>query len=1134
MAAMLKKPIILIVLAIVIGLAIIYLINSKSVEGFYPVDEQRIKFGEEAARRYNDYGDTQEAVRVNPIYNGPPGDKQLFDLLNSPAYEGDTNKQTVAGLNNHEEFKYKAPPELASLMAKIKKCESVKSWDCEAFEDPEFNRYCGLCVGDAKLHDGTPVKMNGLYIDQMMAERTREEAARTGKKAEYGPTFGVCKAEFIRERPYCDTQKDRYECDKGQGFEDAAVKQKCALCVNSVDNKFVYIGKRRGKDAGYQLEKTKQIPFSVNLKLAFANKPGIDVQVRDEANNLVARANESSGFMGGQNVAFFTLSNVIEGQKFKVSVRFPEYKPYAWTDTDRKKISDLVNPPRAPLVRAAYGPHINNYKLDDPRAADVTKYLQTKFKIADCSKMNVLGSNDALGGDPTYGIYKQLRLAYSFDGVDFAYGYGGEGGISQPIIDDNYKKLCPASVAPVEAERSICETNERSEPTGRVYTQGNNANYFGAGGAWCVAPVERQVQGMAGVWESFNGLVNRYVPVNRTILQINGYNISSAGPPIFGTLRSSKYIKRDKSMLGNLPDFLFWTWAKDNKISNCEFTVEVPATLRDPAIIDDMKICPSGPMVQTAEAAAKLQAGACEKPVNGEPQGPGTYTPECIKSLFLASGCTKDGKALPTSVEKARPFMKNKFTGNNKEIDEIIQDMDTLYAIATTGKDINNTEVGDEEYMQASEDCYGKIIFDPCDTALKSTGPHTSKCLDYLFRNAGKDNVAVGGTYVGVASRSSGTDRSKKTPIMYCQRAGSMSPIGADGQPNFDAIQAANSYGSVSAVKEFYRKIHYDANYNMNATDQKIALNQCYGVAIRTKAPICKGVKARYIYVRPSLLSGDNWIQISQIQVFNNYDVNVAQGKPTQASSTYAGGADGATPNKAVDGQAKNRSHPGEFHAGGTNATTEYWMVDLGKTEEIAYVVYFNRADCCQQRARGMRVQLVDESNLVVKEKMLTGAMQETLMFANAKPSGLIRTAADFTFIPGRFAGSVMMPQASGETFVRPISDAEKPQAQFITEAPTNGMGGAFSFKHKQTNRYLRVQGFRARISADDGSDAFKRETSFKVVDSIAGNPGEISFEPISNPGTYLGVADNKGVYTAPAINNDQKKLASWRLPNTI
>jgi hypothetical protein len=478
--------------------------------------------------------------------------------------------------------------------------------------------------------------------------------------------------------------------------------------------------------------------------------------------------------------------------------------------------------------------------------------------------------------------------------------------------------------------------------------------------------------------------------------------------------------------------------------------------------------------------------------------------------------------------------MKNKFTGQNKDIDEIIQDMDTLYAIAFTGKDLNNNEVGDEEYMQASEDCFGKVIFNPCDTAQKETGPHTVKCLDYLFRNAGKDNDGVGSTYSGVFSRSSGTDRTKKTPVMYCQRLGSMSPIGADGQPNFDAIQAANSYGSVSNVKEFYRKIHYDANFNTNATDQKIALNQCYGVAIRTKKPICKGVKARYVYVRPSLLSGDNWIQISQLQVFNNYDLCVSQGKPTQATSTYAGGADGSVASKAVDGQAKNRNHPGEFHAGSTNANTEYWMVDLGKTEEVAYVVYYNRADCCQHRARGMRVQLVDEANQVVKEKQLTGAMVDTLMFSNAKPSGLIRTAADFMFIPGRYSGSVLFPMPGGDTFIRTMASVSRNTTMFMVEAPTNGQGGAFSFRHKETNRYLRCQGFRARVSNDDGSDAFKRESSFKVIESVAGNPGEISFEPISNPGLYLSVADNMGLFFGPVANVNQQKLASWRVPSSM
>lgn len=1239
---LLAKPVFLIILAIVVIMGFLlyrhYHKTNKTTEGFYPVSEQRINFGETAMRRYNDYGSTQLPTRLNVIPDGPAGDKQLKDLMESPAYEGDSKQKAMAGLNYDEEFKYKAPPELLNLMNKIKKCESVKSWDCNAFEDPEFASYCAICTKDGTTHDNKP-HIGGLYIDPQQIQRADSDA-RGGKRPEYSPSAGTCKGEFLRGRPYCDTQKDRYECSVSHSFDDNPVKEKCALCLNATDsNTFVYINKRLGKASGYGLKSAKQVKFPVNLRLCLAQTEGIELIIRDEAGKIVARANRgdsSSGFIGGSDTALFTLPDCYEGKKFTISIRLPQFRNYAWSDADTNRINEMSAPKRAKLVRAMYGPWLNDYKRDDPRAAEVTNYLKAKFSINDCSKTDVVATNDGLGGDPNPGIYKQLRLVYSENGTDFAYAFAGEGGKSVPIMDENFKTLCPASVPVNDAEAATCETTTNGEPTKRVYVLGDNIkNYYGAaatGGTetasssksvtfysacnyggkatsipvgdypfqklmatgygndtlqsvkvpsglavimWehdigggrevkltadnpclssinymntvsscrviaertvgrCVEQLPKKVQGIAGMWESHNGLVKRFMPINRTVTMINGFTVSSAGPPILGTLKSSKYHKsKAKSSIVDLPDYLFWFWAKDHKTPTCEFTVVVPATFRDPTVHDDMSICPAGPLVQTKEAAANLQASACEKLVDGKPQEAGTFTADCIKSLYLSAGCTPEGKAFPTSAEVAKKLSKNPMTGQDREIDDITSTLDDMYSIAKTGADGNGTTVGDEEYAQAAEDCFGKIVLDPCDTPNKLTGPHTQGCLDYLFRNAGKDNPDLGNTYVGMTNRSSGSDRTKKTPVMYCQRRGTMSPIGADGKPNFDAIQTANSFGGVAAVKEFYRQIHYDANFNTQSSAQKVALNQCYGVIVKAKAPTCKGVKARYLMVKPSMLVGDSYIQISQIQVFNVYDVNVALRKSVSSSSSWDGVS---TATKAVDGQAKNRSHPEEFHSASPNRETEWWKVDFGKVEEIAYVVYYNRADCCSHRSRGMRIQLLGENQAVIKEKQLQGGMVETVMFSNAKPSGLIRTAMDFVFIPARFPGSILSIQPSGEALIkkRQTDGGFVASTQFVVTAPNNNAGGAFSFKHKTSDRWLRIQGFRLRLTADDGSGGFKNESSFKVGESVAGNPGEISFESVSNPGTYLGVVDNTGVYSGPIASLEQQKLASWRLPTTI
>jgi hypothetical protein len=107
--------------------------------------------------------------------------------------------------------------------------------------------------------------------------------------------------------------------------------------------------------------------------------------------------------------------------------------------------------------------------------------------------------------------------------------------------------------------------------------------------------------------------------------------------------------------------------------------------------------------------------------------------------------------------------------------------------------------------------------------------------------------------------RSSGTGDNDKVPIMYCQRAGSMSPIGADGKFNYSAIAKANANGGISAVKEFYRKIHYEANFSKDVDPQKVALKQCYGIGVTPKPVICpiKSCSTSLLPQNVSLIKGN-------------------------------------------------------------------------------------------------------------------------------------------------------------------------------------------------------------------------------------------------------------------------------------
>ena len=840
---------ILAILVICLTLYYFYTFTQNKVEGFYPVNDERIAMENVGKRRYNAYADIQDQAKEGIIPTGPAGDPVLKKLTESPSYEGVGKSVTLAGLVNVYPSNLRTPPEQTELLAKIKMCEALKSWDCNAINNPDFGQYCGICTADGQDHLGNP-HIGGLYIDPRRRDMETTSAKKANRKPNYVPTSGVCKGKFLLTRPFCDIEKDRDDCSKYINFDSQDAKDKCAQCV--YNDKMFYVGDRGQKDTNFALIKKKPVTFLTNLKFVVSHPKDATVGVfRWQLVNGSFKWNQIPGsFIPNTSVYMVSISGQ-ENQEIKIRVTYPEYEPHNWSAAETERINKLVNPKRANLVQAKYGPYLNDYTKDDPRAADVTQFIKTHFKMNDCSKVSVNATNDGLGGDPNPGIYKQLRLVYGDNGTDFAYAFTGEGGTSKAVRTDNFDSLCPIGSAPSDAEKKTCETDTNGEPVeGRIYTQGNNNGYSGAGTAFCVQKRKALARGIVGQWEA-TGRVSRVVPLDLSVTKINGFNTTSAGPDKLGTLKGSKYFKdiMPPSQVPGLPGNLFWFWAKDRTLANVEYTVVIPATLRDPTSLDDIQGCPIGPLVSTPEAATRLKSGACEKPVNGLPQGPGSFTQNCIQSLFIASGCKVEGKAYPNNSDKLDKLTRDPTTGDNMEIDAITNNMDDMYSIATTGTNFNKEVFEQKTIEKYSIDCLGVIMTDPCDTAFSATGPHTPQCLDYLFRNAGAANKKVGQTYHGMFNRSSGSKDNEKAPIMFCQRAGSMSPIGKDGKYNYNAITSANSKGGLAAVKEFYRQIHYNANFNTEIQPQKKALNECYGIGTTPKPVACpKKAGPPYVY----------------------------------------------------------------------------------------------------------------------------------------------------------------------------------------------------------------------------------------------------------------------------------------------
>ena len=242
----------------------------------------------------------------------------------------------------------------------------------------------------------------------------------------------------------------------------------------------------------------------------------------------------------------------------------------------------------------------------------------------------------------------------------------------------------------------------------------------------------------------------------------------------------------------------------------------------------DGNLCPTGPLITLEESYDRLRAGPCMKLINGIEQGPGTYTEDCIKSLFIEGGCSNKGLAFPMSKATSDAITLD-ITGAPKVTEDIVNTVSQI----RTAADREYTFTTDVKRLEkANLACYGKFEFNPCKGPLEKSGPQSPMCLDFLFKNAGKVTTGVGPTYNQSSNRTSGSGVDKTKPILYCQRQGKAAPIGINGKINIDAVNKANTFGSIENIKNYYDTIHRTANYSLLSDDQYKAMLDCYGVTM--------------------------------------------------------------------------------------------------------------------------------------------------------------------------------------------------------------------------------------------------------------------------------------------------------------
>lgn len=364
-----------------------------------------------------------------------------------------------------------------------------------------------------------------------------------------------------------------------------------------------------------------------------------------------------------------------------------------------------------------------------------------------------------------------------------------------------------------------------------------------------------------------------------------------------------------------------------------------------------------GSILQSKPSSVEKFGGdPCYRPAS---QGQGTWTDACLKDRIQTFGCTADGD-----------LFKNPEPLRTKPMPEIIR-----YVQETASKQYSDND--------SSKACNGKNISTPCDPyinySVDDSPMITKQCLQFLYQNKGADKPAIGPTYTGPVNTFFSLDAQGNK--IYCLPGARHDPD--NYQPrDMDYVDRMMRKGyngalGLKAIQNFYNDAYRKATnsgLNANLSDSQggraDSIAQCFKNLAQVPdnvLPAANLPNAQYLKV--SYLPGRvDCIQISQIAVFDNRDQNVAFGKPTSAANKLG---DDCGPERAVDGQLASRWHPGEYHS--SCLAGDFWMVDFGREYPIKQVDYYNRADCCAQRASGMILELMDKNKQTIWQVTLKG-----------------------------------------------------------------------------------------------------------------------------------------------------------------
>lgn len=290
----------LFLLVIVSLVFLFYTTHPRGKEGF---EDIHAKFLERQNKQFNSIG-LSLGIKKNSGVLGKTAD----NILNTFELPGSTP------LNEKRD----------GLWASIDKCEAVKTMDCNAFDDPEFEKICGICLDIGKNSDN--VNAAGGLVLLSDDKKLARESASSNYLPNYTPTVGFCPAgKMVSTKAECLKLQRQLLCRKNSSYDLEACSQcysdtsysivdpKTSPGVVSGSGQIMVVGRGilsiqeqgfPGK-AGIRLSETK--PYKVNVKGKEATRIKFTLEARPISDNEDDELPYLAGVLNGDtNSGIFT------------------------------------------------------------------------------------------------------------------------------------------------------------------------------------------------------------------------------------------------------------------------------------------------------------------------------------------------------------------------------------------------------------------------------------------------------------------------------------------------------------------------------------------------------------------------------------------------------------------------------------------------------------------------------------------------------------------------------------------------------------------------------------------------------------------------------------------------------------